>query len=168
MEAIYHEAGRAVLENNVWNYEYVLTDHLGNTRVVFKNVGSVAAVVQENEYYPFGMEFEEEENKYAYKKNGIERNDEFGLNIDQAFFRNYDASYCRWWQVDTKPNANLSVYSGFGNNPVRFSDVLGDTIKYANADIQAFVEKYTQKTYISKKGKEKREPRLQRDFCWFD
>ncbi|NJL76913.1 MAG: hypothetical protein HC892_19720 [Saprospiraceae bacterium] len=54
MEAIYHEAGRVVFENTLPVYEYRIADHLGNTRVVFKNVGGVAQVMQRNEYYPLG------------------------------------------------------------------------------------------------------------------
>ena len=37
VEAIYHAEGRALKVGSVWRYEYVLRDHLGNTRVVFRD-----------------------------------------------------------------------------------------------------------------------------------
>jgi RHS repeat-associated protein len=67
----------------------------------------------------------EGDNKYQY--NGIEYNNDFGVNIGFAYFRGYDAAVGRWWQVDPKPTLGESVYSAMGNNPVRYSDPLGDT-----------------------------------------
>ena len=70
------------------------------------------------------------ENFYQY--NGIERNKDFDLNIDMAFFRSYDASIGRWWQIDPKNSVRESAYIGMANNPVVFSDVLGDTTHLYN------------------------------------
>ncbi|MBC6995929.1 hypothetical protein QWY85_11200 [Neolewinella lacunae] len=44
-----------------WQYEYFLQDHLGNNRVLFadengNNLIEATEVLQENHYYPFGME----------------------------------------------------------------------------------------------------------------
>ncbi|MDP5170981.1 MAG: RHS repeat-associated core domain-containing protein, partial [Bacteroidia bacterium] len=38
-------------------YEYVLTDHLGNTRITFGDADADGQpdILQENHYYPFGM-----------------------------------------------------------------------------------------------------------------
>lgn len=65
LEAIYHEEGRCVPKaNNVdFFYEYNLTDHLGNVRVTFRdedNDGQVTEedILQQNHYYPFGMQME--------------------------------------------------------------------------------------------------------------
>lgn len=52
------ETGRAVRIGNTQNYSYEhnLTDHLGNVRVTIDDQGNnVARVVQENEYYAFGL-----------------------------------------------------------------------------------------------------------------
>ncbi|MBW6534544.1 MAG: hypothetical protein K0B11_06015 [Mariniphaga sp.] len=48
--------GRAVKNGSIWDYEYNLKDHLGNTRVVIrKGSNGLAEVIQERHYYPFGM-----------------------------------------------------------------------------------------------------------------
>lgn len=61
--------------------------------------------------------------------NGIEQVEDFGLDVEVAFFRVYDAASARWWQADPKYNEGMSLYSGFGNNPVKLSDILGDTTR---------------------------------------
>ena len=135
-----HTEGSVVNNSGVYTYEYVLRDHLGNTRVTF-NANSTGILVvsdikQINSYYPFGLNMEGPgfgaggANKYQY--NGIELNTDFGLNINTAFFRGYDPAVGRWWQVDPKPNYGESMYSGMGNNPVRYNDMLGDTIRGNN------------------------------------
>ncbi|MFP3541519.1 hypothetical protein, partial [Pseudomonas sp. SIMBA_044] len=43
-------------ENNKYIYNYV--DHLGNVRLSFLNNGSGAEVLEENNYYPFGLKHE--------------------------------------------------------------------------------------------------------------
>ena len=133
----------AIAKNNEgqFQYEYVLRDHLGNTRVTFSDAGDDGILVasdikQINHYYPFGLNMDGPgfgtggANKYQF--NGIELNTEFGLNINTAFFRGYDAAVGRWWQVDPKPSFGESVYAGMGNNPIRYSDMLGDTIRGNN------------------------------------
>ena len=60
IEAIYHAEGRAIPEAGTWKYNYLIRDHLGNTRVVFENDGTgEARIVKSSVYYPFGMEIEE-------------------------------------------------------------------------------------------------------------
>ena len=61
MDAIYHAEGRLTTTNNVdFSYEYTLKDHLGNARVSFRAITNGTAIqhLQENHYYPFGMEME--------------------------------------------------------------------------------------------------------------
>jgi RHS repeat-associated protein len=141
VDAIYHAEGRITPNGSAWRYEFNIKDHLGNTRLTFADVNNNKIVdvpediLQENHYYPFGMNASYSwmnnatltDNAYQY--NGIERNDDFGLNLDLAFFRSYDASISRWLQTDPRPNYNHSLYSGMGNNPVFISDVLGDTLR---------------------------------------
>jgi RHS repeat-associated protein len=75
--------------------------------------------------------FAEAKNKYQY--NGIEMNNDFGLDLNMAFYRGYDAAVGRWWQIDPKPNLSESSYSAMGNNPIRYSDMLGDTVRGVDA-----------------------------------
>ncbi|MCE6992282.1 RHS repeat-associated core domain-containing protein [Dyadobacter sp. CY323] len=62
-------------------------------------------------------------NRYLF--NGIERQPETG--IYQARYRGLDPAIGRWMQIDPKPNLSVSLYAAMNNNPVRFSDPLGDT-----------------------------------------
>jgi RHS repeat-associated protein len=66
------------------------------------------------------------ENKYKY--NGIELNNDFDINMYDAQYRNLDPQIGRFWQIDPKPTDEFSLYPAMNNNPIRFSDPLGDTI----------------------------------------
>ncbi len=65
------------------------------------------------------------ENKAKF--NGIEHNNDLDLNMYDAFYRNLDPQIGRFWQVDPKPNENFSPYAAMANNPILYSDPLGDT-----------------------------------------
>jgi len=132
VEAVYHEEGRLVPNGTAWHYEYTLKDHLGNSRVMFRANGSTAQLLQENHYYPFGMEMEGTwtaqvgvENKYQY--NGKELVEDFGWNWSDYGARGYDASVGRWWSVDPMAEAyhSLSVYHYGLNNPIANVDLFG-------------------------------------------
>ncbi len=73
---------------------------------------------------------------HRFKFNGIERVENFELNWDMALFRSYDQILGLWGQSDPKYNYSQSVYSGFGNNPLRYVDPLGDTISIHYGDNQ--------------------------------
>jgi len=130
----------------IWQYEYYLKDHLGNTRVRFADLdlnGSISddEVLGEHHYYAFGLEMEGawnaptnqspngdgEDNLYRY--NGMERNEELGLDL--AVFRSYDPAIGRWLQVDPKAEAFTwaSPYNSMLNNPISNIDPLGDTTR---------------------------------------
>ncbi|QQS28152.1 MAG: hypothetical protein IPM47_14930 [Sphingobacteriales bacterium] len=66
-------------------------------------------------------------NNYQY--NGIELIEDFGLHVNHALFRTLDPQTGRWWQIDPKPNYTHSNYAAMANNPVLYSDILGDTIR---------------------------------------
>ena len=81
LKRILHDEGVInVLSNNVYEYQFFIKDHLGNTRVVckpaFKSNGTLndkPTVLQRTDYYPFGMAhggrdaqpLAESENKYC-------------------------------------------------------------------------------------------------------
>lgn len=137
LEAIYHSEGRAVPSGSNYEYQFVIRDHLGNSRVLFKMAGSAPVILQDNHYYPFGMEMEGNfvgGGGSSYLFNGMEREKTFELNCDMAFFRSYDPAVGRWMQVDPKYNHSISTYSGFGNNPMILSDALGDTTRLYNTE----------------------------------
>jgi len=155
IEAIYHSEGRYantdldIDDSPNWRKEYNIKDHLGNTRLSFAdkngngvvditNTPATNDILQESHYYPFGLSYEgpwlmndaARDNKYQF--NSIEFNEDFGLNIYTAEFRGYDPAIGRWWQIDPKYSYPISPYSGFGNNPIRYMDMLGDTLRGAN------------------------------------
>ena len=69
------------------------------------------------------------ENRYLFQ--GKELQPELG-DIYSFEIRNYDAALGRWWQVDPKANEFESPYAGMSNNPLRYIDPLGDTVKFAD------------------------------------
>lgn len=92
------------------------------------------------DYYPFGMLMPGRHYTtgttalaYRYGMNGQERADEiYGAgNSYSAEFWQYDARIGRRWNQDPRPNASISNSATFANNPIWFSDPLGDTVRYA-------------------------------------
>lgn len=79
------------------------------------------------------LEFGNPENKYKF--NGIEQTTEFDLNQYDAFYRNYNPQIGRWFQIDPKPREFESPYAAMGNNPVLYSDFLGDTLTPQKAKV---------------------------------
>ena len=57
-----------------------------------------------------------------------------GGNSYTAEFWQYDCRLGRRWNVDPRPNSSISTYSVFEGNPIRVSDIFGDTIRIPNVD----------------------------------
>jgi RHS repeat-associated protein len=126
LEAMYHAEGRAYRSGTTWQYEYTLKDHLGNSRVTFRDKNGTAEILQENHYYPFGMNQEGKwtsiPNKYQY--NGKELNEDLGLNWNDYGARMYDAAIGRWNSLDplAEKMRRYSPYNYAFDNPIRFID----------------------------------------------
>ncbi|WP_044209400.1 peptidoglycan DD-metalloendopeptidase family protein [Flammeovirga sp. OC4] len=86
-------------------------------------------IVQENHYYPFGMNMAGIEKEgtpdHKFQYNGKEKQEEIGF-IDYGA-RHYDASLGRWFVVDplAEKMRRHSVYNYAFNNPLRFIDPNG-------------------------------------------
>ena len=65
-----------------------------------------------------------------YGFNGMEKDDEVkGVgNSYTTMFRQYDPRVARWLSIDPKSTAWESPYVSMGNNPLLYTDALGDTI----------------------------------------
>jgi RHS repeat-associated protein len=111
-------------ENNKYIYNY--TDHLGNIRISYFNNGSGVEVLEENNYYPFGLKHEGYNGlagnpSYQYKYNGKELQ-ETGMYDYGA--RMYMPDLGRWGVVDplAEKMTRHSPYNYAFNNPIRFVD----------------------------------------------
>jgi RHS repeat-associated protein len=131
----------------------VRIDNNGNGDVWFDNVSirrlnpeANIEIVEENNYYPFGLEHK----GYNYVINGTEHpnkfnnkeyNQELGLDWYDFGARNYDASLGRWMNIDplAEEMRRHSPYNYAFNNPLRFIDPDGmepfDFVKKADGSI---------------------------------
>ncbi|OQP46215.1 hypothetical protein A4R26_32115 [Niastella populi] len=131
-------------------YIFIFCNNETQTQEVFFDnlqvVQNAGPLLEETHYYPFGLtmagisskalNFGAPENKHKF--NGIEQNNDFDLNMYDAFYRNLDPQIGRFWQIDPKPNEVLSPYSSMGNNPILLNDPLGDTTYYYGANGQYY------------------------------
>ncbi|MBK9151239.1 MAG: hypothetical protein IPM26_09640 [Saprospiraceae bacterium] len=128
---INHSQGRLQKNGTLYRMEYVIKDHLGNTKVVYYDNGGTATVIDEDHYYAYGMEYGGFPKvggtaTYNYKFNGIERAESF--NLDFALYRGLDPVLGVWMQVDPKAEQVIGMYPycAMGNNPVSLTDPDGD------------------------------------------
>ncbi|MCE2504172.1 MAG: hypothetical protein J4G05_08980 [Chlorobi bacterium] len=130
-----------------------MKDHLGNVRVVISDLKAVpsgragpwkADILSWNNYYPFGMVQPDRHGNtegYRYGFNGMEMDNEVRENPTTGtvgtgnsyttHFRQYDPRSGRWLSLDPemKRYPAFSPYSAYGNNPIWYTDPLGDTIR---------------------------------------
>jgi RHS repeat-associated protein len=115
--------------------EYVLRDHLGNTRVTFSDMDNDGIVTKDdikqiNHYSPFGLNLvgnwngssPDAKNKYQFGEKELQS--DFALDWNDYGARFYDPSVARWWSVDplVSKHPNMSPYVAMGNNPILFVD----------------------------------------------
>lgn len=107
-------------------YVYNYTDHLGNIRLSYTKNGAGAQILEENNYYPFGLNHSGYNStpgtsSYKYKYNGKELQ-ETGYYDYGA--RMYMADIGRWGVVDplTEKNRAWSPYRYAYDNPMIFID----------------------------------------------
>jgi RHS repeat-associated protein len=134
------------VQNNIFKRQlgkksYELKDHLGNVRVTHSDIkmptGTPAQpfrvdLLSKSEYYPYGMKIDDLSYQTAnsrFSYNSQEKDVELNKNMLSAEFWEYDARSARRWNQDPKPFANFSNYSTFQNNPIKFSDPLGDIVE---------------------------------------
>ncbi len=124
-------------------YLYVYVSNESPVNVFFDNLQVVhtrSPLIEETHYYPFGstlagvssksLNFGNPESKHKF--NGAELNKDFNLNQYEFLYRNYDPQIGRWHGLDPRPSEMSSLYSAMGNNPILYSDILGDTARGVN------------------------------------
>ncbi|KAA2216559.1 DUF6443 domain-containing protein [Maribacter flavus] len=119
-----------------YDYVYQYKDHLGNVRLSYQDIdndGSVdsSEILQERNYYPFGLEHrgyngsvQGVKNNYM-TYNGKEWNESLGLNLYEMDMRQYDPAIARWTSMDPVTHFEYSTYSAFDNNPIYWADPSG-------------------------------------------
>ncbi len=136
-----------VEENGTGGYRYVYQykDHLGNIRVSYTDYnqdGSITQdeIVEEHNYYPFGLEHKGYnnmvngvENNY-FNYNGKELEESLGLNWLDYGARMYDAAIGRWHVTDGKAELYFanSPYNYALNTPVNAIDPDGNLVIFIN------------------------------------
>jgi RHS repeat-associated protein len=140
MDFVQTEEGRILNPTGTPNYEYTLTDHLGNSRVSFDSSHGGSTALQTEDYYPFGLIASQPyvtspPNHYLYNRKELQ--DELTQYDYGARF--YDPVIGRWTSVDPLAEKYCAV-SGYNygiNNPVRFHDPNGmgpnDWVKIGNS-----------------------------------
>ena len=71
-------------------------------------------------------------NGYRYGFNGQEKSNDVTEGNCTALYWEYDSRTGRRWNLDPKPNKSVSPYATFYNNPIWFSDRLGDSSVWNN------------------------------------
>lgn len=113
-------------EKNQYIYNY--TDHLGNIRLSYsKNSNGSAEVLEENNFYPFGMKHDGYNQtagnpSYNYQYNGKEYQKETGWSDFGA--RMYMSDIGRWGVIDplSETSTRFNPYNYALDNPVMFID----------------------------------------------
>lgn len=92
-------------------------------------------VVSSTDFYAFGSVMpgrNSSSEEYRYGMNKQESDKEisgtWGTHYS-AMFWEYDARLGRRWNLDPKPQVSISDYACFANNPIWFSDPLGDKVR---------------------------------------
>jgi RHS repeat-associated protein len=122
--------------------EYIITDQQGNARISFEEstTAGVPVVRQENSYYAFGLTMAHSPvttpgaaNKQLYNGGSEWQSDYSDLpDLQQTFYRNYDAALGRFVAVDpmAEGTGSMTVYQYADNNPVMMNDPMGDFAPY--------------------------------------
>ncbi len=109
-------------------------DHLGNIRLSYKDADKDGAItqdeiVEEKNYYPFGMlhsgyNFAVNGSKHNYGFNGMEEHNELSLNWLDFDARNFDATIGRWMNIDPLADdmTRHSPYNFAFDNPIYYID----------------------------------------------
>ena len=135
-------------QHNRRPYEFFAKDHLGNVRVVFRPYSRSAMRVQEVHYYPFGLPMpythyassSSTPNRLLYNSKEL-LNYLPGLRWYDYGARFYDPELGRFHTQDrfSEKYLNMTPYQYAANNPIRYIDVNGDSIRANQAEAQQMI-----------------------------
>ncbi len=156
LEFFNHSEGIVEHEADGYKYVYQYRDHLQNVRLSYKDANKDGAItqdeiVEEKNYYPFGMTHSGYNNmlrgrKHNYGFNGVEYMTDLDLNIYEMDVRKYNPSIARFTSIDPVTHHSMSPYVAFDNNPVFWVDPTGadaqDPIKEKHVFITSKVDEH--------------------------
>lgn len=119
-----------------YDYVYQYKDHLGNVRLSFIDNNGTTEIVEENNYYPFGLKHKGYNEAVSplgnsvankWKFGGKEYQDELDLAWYDVSARNYDPALGRWMNIDPLADQmrRHSPYNYAFDNPVYWMDYDG-------------------------------------------
>ena len=133
-----------------YEYVYQYKDHLGNVRLSFVDNNGTTEIVDENNYYPFGLKHKgyneavsplgnSVANKWKY--NGKELMDDLDLAMYDYGARFYDPAVGRWFTPDALAEKyyDQSTYTYTLNNPILFVDPDGNQVEMCCEKLKAYV-----------------------------
>lgn len=156
-----HAEGYVDVIEDTYNYVFHYTDHLGNIRLSYSDANKDNfidgnEIVEENNYYPFGLKHtayntneqqyvsDEERNEiilellpkyegdgsYQYKYQGQEFEEELGKNTYAYQWRDYDPAIGRFNKIDrfSEKYLGVSTYAFSANSPIQYREIAGDSI----------------------------------------
>lgn len=131
--SILHDEGKMRFDaQGLGHYQYFITDHLGNTRVIFEKLNDTLYLAQESHYGAWGelLKGMGTSGDWKFLFQGKEYVDAFGLNEYDFHARQYDPFSGRFSANDPK-NQFASGYVGMGNMPTIGVDPDGQWIHIA-------------------------------------
>ncbi len=137
-----------IIQDTLGNYSYQFEyrDLTGNLRLLYQDptignpsVRMAPEIVQSQDYEPFGIGFNEyfgskTKNRFGYSNHEIIN--DLGLNRIDFGARIYNPTYGRFDKIDrySTKYPSLSSYHYTANNPMRFIDVNGDSLRIQTSD----------------------------------
>ncbi|WP_024770720.1 RHS repeat domain-containing protein [Aquimarina macrocephali] len=134
LEFFNHPEGIVEKEADGYKYVYQFKDHLQNLRLSYSDrnkdrVITQDEIIQEKNYYPFGMTHSGYNStlrgrNHNYGFNGKEEQSELGLEWHDFGARNYDGAIGRWMSPDplSEEFSSWSPYNSMMNNPINLID----------------------------------------------
>jgi RHS repeat-associated protein len=128
--------GRAVWNGTSWTYEFDYKDHLGNTRVSFKEASGVLVKTAETAFDPYGVRLNGigavNSFQNRWEMQGHEKESTFGLNRVDFGARTLNPTTGVWDRVDAMSEKyfGFSPYNYTLNNPINAIDPDGNDIEY--------------------------------------
>ncbi|SDJ64730.1 DUF6443 domain-containing protein [Chryseobacterium jejuense] len=137
-------------------YVYNYTDHLGNTRLSYSKNGLGTEIIEENNYYPFGLKHEGYNtllgnSAYQYKYNGKELQENGMYDYGARF---YMPDIGRWGVADelAEKSRRFSPYTYALDNPIMFVDPDGKEAQGCCGNLWNLAKTYYSGMYQGAKG----------------